>query len=79
MINLDHVLKPDIGPVVLGNMIKLLQILKEIKETFEDWFNGSVVVIVHARLQVGAQPGARVDLPQTERHYQAVHRGGQLA
>jgi hypothetical protein len=25
-------------------MIKLLQILKEIKETFEDWFNGSVVV-----------------------------------
>ena len=44
MIILDHVLKPDIGPVVLGNMIKLLQILKEIKETFEDWFNGSVVV-----------------------------------
>jgi len=44
VIILDHVLKPDIGPVVLGNMIKLLQILKEIKETFEDWFNGSVVV-----------------------------------
>ena len=29
MIILDHVLKPDIGPVVLGNMIKLKDILSE--------------------------------------------------
>ena len=45
MIILDHVLKPDIGPVVLGNMIKLKDILSEkFDSNFLSWFNGSVVI-----------------------------------
>jgi len=37
VITQDHVLKQDTGLVENGNMIKLTEILKEVKETFENF------------------------------------------